>query len=68
MVLWNMSSKNAPPSVPLDSGVQRVVLHLKVPTGVTTVRPFVVFNRHAGGVAGGFDEIRVANIIALRLA
>lgn len=68
MVFWNMSSKNAPPAVPLDSGVHRAVLHLRVPTGVTTVRPFVVFNRQAGGSAGGFDEIRVANIIALRIA
>ena len=69
MAVTDISNREAPAGTAVDSGVLRMALYYKVPTGVNAVCPMVVVNRGtAGGTAGQQDEIYLSNLGQLRLS
>lgn len=51
----------------LTTPVLRLVLPYTVPSAVTAVRPLFAINRSSGGIAGGADTIKVANVGQIRV-
>jgi hypothetical protein len=64
----SIQSRRAPDGVATDSGLLRVLLTYRVPTGINSVSPLIAINRSAGGGAVGQDEVYISNIGQLRLA
>lgn len=50
-----------------ESDVMRIVLTVPIPPNVTRLRPHIVINRSSGGLPGGNDTIKVANLGCLRI-
>jgi lysophospholipase L1-like esterase len=55
-------------TAPTKMSVYRLTLRYKAPIGTTSIKLMTAVNRLAGGVAGGQDIIRIANVSHLRVA